>query len=89
MITYAIYFAVGCFSIALILNIWRIRFAPGVVDRILALDTMVVNAIALLNIYGILAGTAVYFEVSLLIAMFGFVSTVAYCRFILRGNIIE
>ncbi|SFC11168.1 K+/H+ antiporter subunit F [Tropicimonas isoalkanivorans] len=89
MIGFATYFAVACFSIGLILNIWRIRFAPGVVDRILALDTMVINAIALLNVYGILVGTAVYFEVSLLIAMFGFVSTVAYCRFILRGNIIE
>jgi multicomponent K+:H+ antiporter subunit F len=89
MIGFATHFAVACFSIGLILNIWRIRFAPGVVDRILALDTMVINAIALLNVYGILVGTAVYFEVSLLIAMFGFVSTVAYCRFILRGNIIE
>jgi multicomponent K+:H+ antiporter subunit F len=89
MILYALYFAIACFSIALILNIHRIRKAPGVVDRILALDTMVVNVIALINIYGIIEGTAVYFEVSLLIAMFGFVSTVAYCRFILRGNIIE
>lgn len=89
MIVYAAQFAVVCFAIGLLLNIWRIRFSPGVVDRILALDTMVINAIALLNIYGILEGTAVYFEVSLLIAMFGFVSTVAYCRFILRGNIIE
>ncbi|WP_116131867.1 K+/H+ antiporter subunit F [Tropicimonas sp. IMCC34043] len=89
MITYALWFAATCFSVALLLNVWRIGVAPGVVDRILALDTMVVNAIALLNIYGLLEGTAVYFEVSLLIAMFGFVSTVAYCRFILRGNIIE
>ncbi|MFD0979348.1 MULTISPECIES: K+/H+ antiporter subunit F [Tropicimonas] len=89
MITFALYFAIACYGIGLLLNLWRIRFAPGVVDRILALDTMVINAIALLNIYGILVGTAVYFEVSLLIAMFGFVSTVAYCRFILRGNIIE
>lgn len=89
MIHYALLFAITCFSLALLMNLWRIRFAPGVVDRILALDTTVVNVIALLNIYGILRGTAVYFEVSLLIAMFGFVSTVAYCRFILRGNIIE
>jgi multicomponent K+:H+ antiporter subunit F len=89
MIQYALYFATACFSFGLLLNLWRIRFAPGVVDRILALDTMVINAIALLNVHGIMRGTAVYFEVSLLIAMFGFVSTVAYCRFILRGNIIE
>ncbi|RYH11125.1 K+/H+ antiporter subunit F [Tropicimonas sp. IMCC6043] len=89
MIQYALYYAVACLSVGMLLNLWRIRFAPGVVDRILALDTLVVNAIALLNVYGILLDTAVYFEVSLLIAMFGFVSTVAYCRFILRGNIIE
>ena len=89
MIEIALYYAIACFSIGLLLNVWRIRFSSGVVDRILALDTMVINAIALMNVYGILRGTAVYFEVSLLIAMFGFVSTVAYCRFILRGNIIE
>jgi len=89
MIDLAITFCGGCFSLALLLNLWRIANAPGVADRILALDTMVINAIALLNLYGIARGTPVYFEVSMLIAMVGFVSTVAYCRFILRGNIIE
>jgi len=89
MIHAALTFAVSCFALALLFNLWRIAKAPGVVDRILALDTMVINAIALLNLYGISQGTPVYFEVSMLIAMVGFVSTVAYCRFILRGNIIE
>jgi multicomponent K+:H+ antiporter subunit F len=63
--------------------------APGVSDRILALDTMVINVIALLILYGIYQGTGIYFEASILIAMVGFVSTVAYCRYILRGDIIE
>jgi multicomponent K+:H+ antiporter subunit F len=89
MIAWATSFAIVCFSLALLFNLWRIAYAPGVTDRILALDTMVINGIALLNLYGIVQGTPVYFEVSLLIAMVGFVSTVAYCRFILRGNIIE
>ena len=89
MIGYAIQFCGACFGLALLFNLWRIARAPGVVDRILALDTMVINSIALLNLYGIARGTPVYFEVSMLIAMVGFVSTVAYCRFILRGNIIE
>ena len=62
---------------------------PLAADRILALDTMVINVIALLILYGIWKGTAVYFEVSMLVAMVGFVSTVAYCRFVLRGDIIE
>ena len=58
-------------------------------DRILALDTMVVNAIGLVVLLGIAQGTRIYFEVSLIIAMLGFVSTVAYARFVLRGDIIE
>jgi multicomponent K+:H+ antiporter subunit F len=89
MIDAALTFCVACFAVALLFNLWRIANAPGVTDRILALDTMVINAIALLNLYGIIEETPVYFEVSMLLAMVGFVSTVAYCRFILRGNIIE
>ncbi|SDW21681.1 K+/H+ antiporter subunit F [Roseicitreum antarcticum] len=89
MMAAALYFAFGCFGLALLINIWRVARAPGVVDRVLALDTMVINAIALLILYGISADTAVYFEASMLMAMVGFVSTVAYCRFMLRGDIIE
>ena len=62
---------------------------PNIGDRILALDTMVVNAIALIVMLGISQGTQIYFEAALIIAMLGFVSTVAYARFILRGDIIE
>jgi multicomponent K+:H+ antiporter subunit F len=72
-----------------VLNIYRIVNAPTVGDRILALDTMVINAIALLALFGILEGTAVYFEASMIIAMTGFISTVSYTRYLLRGDIIE
>ena len=70
-------------------NLWRITVGPDAADRILALDTMVINVIALLILYGIFKGTAIYYEASMLVAMVGFVSTVAYCRFVLRGDIIE
>lgn len=89
MITGALVFAMGCYAVGLVLNLWRITRGPDAADRILALDTMVINVIALLILYGILEGTVVYYEASMLIAMVGFVSTVAYCRFILRGDIIE
>lgn len=89
MIAYALLFAFGCFGLALVMNLWRVMTGPELSDRILALDTMVINAIALLILYGIQAGTAVYFEASMLFAMVGFVSTVAYCRYLLRGSIIE
>jgi len=89
MIGYALTFAFGAFGLALLLNIYRIVNAPTVGDRILALDTMVINAIALLALFGILEGTTVYFEASMIIAMTGFISTVSYTRYLLRGDIIE
>ncbi|MFO7770086.1 K+/H+ antiporter subunit F [Roseovarius gahaiensis] len=89
MITTALIFAFGCFGLGLLFNLWRIAIGPDSADRILALDTMVINIIALLILYGIWQGTAVYYEASMLVAMVGFVSTVAYCRFVLRGDIIE
>lgn len=89
MIDMALYFAMGCFGIGLLFNLYRIAVGPQAADRILALDTMVINVIALIVLYGIQGGTATYYEASMLVAMVGFVSTVAYCRFLLRGDIIE
>ncbi|TKW66655.1 MAG: K+/H+ antiporter subunit F [Paracoccus denitrificans] len=89
MIEYALLFAFACYGIALLFNLYRVVIAPGVPDRILALDTMAINMIALLTLFGIRQGSAMYFEATLLFAMFGFVSTVAYAKFMLRGNIIE
>mgnify|MGYP006192548763 FL=1 len=82
----------GCFvvvGLALVLNLYAAISGPSVVDRLLALDTMYINSIALLLLYGIYLGTSLNFEVALLIAMLGFVSTVAVCKFLLRGDIIE
>lgn len=89
MIGYALYFAFSCYGVALLFDLYRVIIAPGVPDRILALDTMTINMIALLTLFGIREGTEMYFEATLLFAMFGFVSTVAYAKFILRGDIIE
>ena len=89
MITYALIFAISCFSVALLFNLYRVVHAPGVTDRVLALDTMAINAIALLVLFGIWEGTAIFFEASILYAMTGFVATVAYAKFLLRGDIIE
>lgn len=72
-----------------ILSMVRLVLGPTSGDRILALDTMVINALGLVVVLGIRQGVQIYFEVSLLIAMLGFVSTVALARFVLRGDIIE
>ncbi|MDW3180912.1 MULTISPECIES: K+/H+ antiporter subunit F [unclassified Roseobacter] len=76
-------------ALAQAMSMIRLVMGPSTGDRILALDTMVVNAIGLIVLLGIAQGVRIYFEVSLIIAMLGFVSTVAYARFVLRGDIIE
>ena len=89
MMYYAIQFAFLCFGLGLLFNLWHLLRAPNLTDKVLALDTMVINAIALLILFGLQEGTEVYFEAAMIFAMLGFVSTVAYTRFVLRGNIIE
>lgn len=89
MMTLALWIAFGAVVIAQILAMVRLIIGPATGDRILALDAMVLNAIGLIVLLGIAQGSMIYFEVTLIIAMLGFVSTVAYARFILRGDIIE
>jgi len=89
MIQYALGFGFICISIAMLMNLWRLARGPTIMDRVLAGDTMVVNTIALIILYGIAYRTTLYFESALLLAMFSFISTVAYCRFQLRGDVIE
>ncbi len=89
MIGYAVMFGFFAVSVALMLNLWRLVSGPSLMDRVLAIDTMVINSIALIILFGIQQRTTVFFEAALLFAMFGFISTVAYCRFVLRGDVIE
>ncbi|MCF2869555.1 K+/H+ antiporter subunit F [Octadecabacter sp. G9-8] len=81
--------AFGAVAISQMLAMVRLVIGPHAGDRILALDTMVVNVIGMIVLVGMYQGSTLYFEVSLIIAMLGFVSTVAYARFVLRGDIIE
>lgn len=72
-----------------LISMARLIMGPTIGDRILALDAMVINAIGLIILLGLSQGTQIYFEGALIFAMLGFVSTVAYARFLLRGDIIE
>lgn len=85
----ALIVAFGALALGQVLSMVRLVQGPTSGDRILALDTMVINAIGIIVVLGIHQGVKVYFEVSLLVAMLGFVSTVALARFLLRGDIIE
>ncbi|KNZ34327.1 MAG: cation:proton antiporter [Methylibium sp. NZG] len=81
--------AIGGFALALLLNAWRLLRGPSAADRILALDTLYINTLALLVLLGIGLGTELYFEAALLIAMLGFIGTVVLSKYLLRGNIVE
>lgn len=89
ILTYALTFALWAFALALVLNLVRLATAPTLTDRILAVDTMTVNTIALIVLYGLKTGSQLNFEAALLFALTGFISTVAYCKYLLRGSIIE
>lgn len=89
MLTIVLPIAFALLSAALVLNLWRALRGPELPDRIVALDTLYINTVALLMLDGIWLGSDIYFEAALLIAMLGFVGTVALCKHVLRGDIIE
>ena len=89
MLSAALVVAKVLLAVSLALSLWRLCRGPDVEDRILALDTLYINTVALLLIYGIDLGSGVYYEAALLIALLGFVGTVAFAKFLLRGDVIE
>ena len=74
--------AMGCAAV-------RLLRGPRAQDRVLALDTLYVNAAMLLLVFGIRTGSPHYFEAALLITLLGFVSTAAFSKFLMRGEVIE
>ncbi|GHB00152.1 K+/H+ antiporter subunit F [Modicisalibacter luteus] len=89
MLDTALWISLALFVVAILLNVYRLTIGPSLPDRILALDTMYVNSIGLIILFCIWLNSKTYFEAALLIAMLGFISTVAVCKYLLRGDIIE
>lgn len=85
----AIDIAIGVFAFSMLLCLVRLLRGPSTADRVLAIDTLYVNALAQLILFGMKQGSALYFEAALLIGMFGFVSTVVMAKFIIRRDIME
>ena len=89
MLAYVIPLCLMIIGVALVLTMSRLIIGPDLPDRILALDTLYINAIAMLVLLGIWLGSDLYFEAALLIAVMGFIGTVAVAKYLLRGDIIE
>jgi multicomponent K+:H+ antiporter subunit F len=89
MIDLAMDFAFACLGLALVLCTWRLVRGPEAPDRVLALDTLYVNVVALVVLLGMRLQTSLFFEAALLIALLGFAGTVALSRYLSRGDVIE
>ena len=89
MIQIAIITALSVVGVAMLLSLWRLLRGPTAPDRILALDTLYVNGVAQLILFGMLLDSEVYFESALIIAMLGFFTTVVLSKYVIRRDIVE
>ncbi|HEY8537524.1 MAG TPA: K+/H+ antiporter subunit F [Steroidobacteraceae bacterium] len=89
VLIYAIWFAQTCFALAMVFAAIRLIRGPAAQDRVLAFDTLYINGMLTLLMLGIRSSSTAYFDMALLIALFGFVGTVALAKFLLRGEVIE
>ncbi|RJF69928.1 K+/H+ antiporter subunit F [Rhodopseudomonas palustris] len=89
VLIWSIGIAQGMLALAMACAAYRMLNGPRAQDRVLGLDTMYVNAMLLMLTIGIRTGSNVYFEAALIIALLGFVGTVALSKFLMRGEVIE
>ncbi len=89
MLDISIKIALISIGVSMALTLYRLIKGPDAPDRILALDTLYINAVALLIVLGIYDNSSIYFEAALLIALMGFVATVALARYIARGDVMD
>ena len=85
----AVLIALHVVGLAMLMSLWRLLRGPTVPDRILGLDTLYVNTIATLILFGMHLRSSVFFEAALIIAMLGFVGTVMLSKYVLRRDIVE
>lgn len=89
MLAYVIPVCFFLLGSATLLNVLRLIQGPSMPDRVLALDTLYISGLALIVLFGIWLNSDVFFETALLIAVMGFVSTVAVGKHLLHGEIID
>jgi multicomponent K+:H+ antiporter subunit F len=89
LLFWSLFAAQAMLGLACLCASWRVLRGPRAQDRVVALDTLYLNAMLLLLTLGIRAGTDLYFEAALVIGLLGFVATVALAKFLMRGEVIE
>ena len=89
MLPYALGIGLIAITLSMLLCLIRLVIGPSVVDRLLALDTLFLNATCLIVVLGIYWASSNMFEGALLVAMLGFVSTAALARYFTTGHVID
>ncbi|WP_163098833.1 Na(+)/H(+) antiporter subunit F1 [Peribacillus alkalitolerans] len=78
-----------CISISMLGLIYRVIKGPSIPDRVVALDAIGINLIAIIALVSILLNTSAFLEVILLLGILAFIGTVAFSKFLEKGEIIE
>lgn len=89
LLFWALKFALFLLAVAMLCAVYRLLAGPTAQDRIMALDCLYLNGMLMMLVLGIVYASDVYLEAALLIALFGFVSSTALAKFLLRGEVIE
>ena len=76
-------------AVAMLCALFRLLAGPTAQDRVMALDCLYINGMLMMLVLGIVYASSVYFEAAMLVALFGFVSSTALAKFLLRGEVIE
>ncbi len=89
VLDFALTIGIGAVTLSLLLCGWRLILGPTVADRVLALDTLYLSLVALVVMLGLRWQTPLLFEAALIVALLGFVGTVALARYLSRGDVVE
>lgn len=89
ILSWSLLVALVLLGLAMVVAAFRMMQGPRAQDRVVAFDAFYVNAMLLLLVFGMRTGSMLYFEAALVIALLGFVSTLALAKFLMRGEIIE
>jgi multicomponent K+:H+ antiporter subunit F len=89
LLSWALWFALGCLTLAMMLALARLIIGPRAEDRVLAFDCLYIDTMLVILCLGLRYRSSSYFEAALLIGLFSFVGSSVMAKFLLRGEIIE
>ena len=89
ILDWSVAISLGLLSLSLLATVVRVVIGPTLPDRVLALDMLVVVAIGFITVLGIRTGQTLYVDIAIALGLVGFLSTIAFARFILQRRTVE